>query len=322
MSAPTCSDGSLASCEQLDGTAPEAVGWVALEQSGPWGAKAWTQSHLDPDIGRAVEAAAAAHCVRPCLVRRPGRHADRHTAAPTGPDPRTLLVAHTDPRGSWLLEGSVDRPERVLDLDWAALARGDLAAVRRTLPRLVPSRRCHLLVCTNGTRDLCCATKGRPVALALAEEHPDRVWEVTHTSGHRFAATTVLLPAGTLHGRLDAADARSVLDAADRGETVLAGCRGRSTWPAAAQVAELAVRRETGETGLDALSVRTHEAAGPDGAVTIVGHLDGRAWRVETVRHESDVRRAESCGKALVPLRHTAAAVTAFPDRPQRPAPR
>jgi hypothetical protein len=301
-----CSDGSLAAGEQLAGTAPKAVAWVALEQSGPWGPKALTDSHLDRDLGRALEAAAAAHGIRPALIRRPGRHADQHGEA--GADPRRLLIAHTHPREAWLLEGTVDRPDRVLDLDWAALERGDLKAVRRTLPSLEVSTRSHLLVCTNGTRDVCCAVKGRPVALGAAARYPERVWEVTHTSGHRFAATTVLLPSGTLHGRLSSDTAAEVLEAADRGETVLAGSRGRSTWAPAAQVAELAVREDIKELSLGALLVDEHaevdvdHPAGERAWVTHVTHLDGRRWRVATVARASVVQRAESCGKALKPL--------------------
>jgi NAD(P)-dependent dehydrogenase (short-subunit alcohol dehydrogenase family) len=42
--------------------------------------------------------------------------------------------------------------------------------------------------------------------VAAEARFPGQVWEATHTSGHRFAPTTVLLPSGALHGRvLDAA---------------------------------------------------------------------------------------------------------------------
>lgn len=296
-----CSDGSLEAGEQLAGSAPEAVGWLALEQSGPWGPRAFTDSHLDPAVGRAIEQASAAHDVRPALIRRPGRHADAHARG--GAQHRRVLAAHTSPGRSWLLEGTVADPEEVLALDWAALRDGDLDAVRRSLPALVGSDRNHLLVCTNGTRDLCCAVKGRPVALGVAALQPDRVWEVTHTSGHRFAPTAVLLPAGTLHGRLDVAAAEELLHAADRGETVLAGSRGRSTWPSAGQVAELAVRDRTGEVGIDALSVESVAGTCEQAWDVTVTHVDGRRWKVAVTSEETGVDRAESCGKALVRLR-------------------
>ncbi len=289
----TCSAESAQAGEQLAGSAPEAVGWVALEQSGPWGAKAFTDSHLDPQLGRSIEAAAAAHGVRPVLVRRPGRHADVHD---DGRDPRRVLVAHTRPGSSWLLSGTIAAPEDLLALDWAAVQTGDAAAVRRSLPLTVLDQP-QLLVCTNGTRDVCCAVEGRPVALSALAAHPGRVWEVTHTSGHRFAPTTVLLPSGTLHGRLDRDEAAALLEAADRGRTVLAGSRGRSTWPSPAQVAELAVREAVGETGIDALDVRACGATDDHAWRVVIEHRDGREWQVVVVSEETAAARRESCLK-------------------------
>jgi hypothetical protein len=300
MNALPCSDASLVAGEPLAGTAPYAVAWVALEQNGPWGPRAFSDSHLDPVLGRALEEVTARHDVRPSLIRRPGRHAD----APTDhARPRRVLVAHTRPGASWLLEGSIGEPAALLAVDWSALSAGDLEGVRRSLPSLRPTRRTHLLVCTNGRRDVCCAVKGRPVALGAAAEHPDQVWEVTHTSGHRFAPTAVLLPAGTLHGRLDVRGAGELLRAADRGETVLRGSRGRSTWPAAGQAAELAVRDEHGLLGLDDLDVTGHTEVATGAWETEVRHRDGRSWLVHVKAEETEeVSRPESCGKALKPM--------------------
>lgn len=300
MSATSCSDAAVEAGEQLAGSAPLARSWLALEQSGPWGAKAFTASHLPADVGRRLESAAAASAVRPVLVRRPGRHADDPAAATR---PRHVLLAHTVPGRSWLLEGSVDDPAALLDLDWRALGGGDLDAVRASLPGLRRSHRVHLLVCTNGRRDLCCAVRGRPVALGAAARRPGTVWEVTHTSGHRFAATAVLLPAGTLHGRLDVAGADRLVRAAERGETVLAGSRGRSTWEGPGQVAELAVRAETGERALDALDVASLRDTGEHRWEVVVRHRDGRSWSVAVGSRPVAGARPESCGRDAVALR-------------------
>jgi len=308
----TCSAGSLVVGEQLAGSAPYAVAWLALEQEGPWGAKAFTASHLDPEVGGALEAAAGAHDVRPALIRTPGRHADTHLTSA----PRRVLLAHTRPGATWLLSGAVADPASLLRLDWAALRAGDRDAVRRSVAGLTPADGQHLLVCTNGTRDVCCATLGRPVALGAATARPARVWEVTHTSGHRFAPTAVLLPAGTLHGRLDVASAVALLDAAGRSETVLAGSRGRTTWSAPGQVAELAVRTETSETGLDALAVDTVHDVGDHAWSVAVGHRDGRRWTVTVTSAEAGVDRSESCAKGPVPLRRWTTTVTLHHETP------
>lgn len=307
MSPNGCSDTSEQAREQLAGTAPVARAWVALEQNGPWGARAFTQSHLDPAVGSALEDRAAAHGVRPALIRRPGRHADDPTTR--SDRARRVLVASTLPGASWLLEGCVQDPTDVLDLDWAALGRGEMEPVIRSLPVLGPTHRAQLLVCTNAKRDVCCAVKGRPVALGVAAAHPGQVWEVTHTSGHRFAPTTVLLPAGTLHGRVDVARGGELLRAAERGATVLEGSRGRSTWPAPAQVAELAVRNHHQVLGLDVLVVEAHAQLDERTWSTRVAHVDGRAWRVITRSRDAGPERPESCGKALKPLTVTTASL-------------
>lgn len=298
-SLPLCSDGSAALSEQLAGSAPTAAAWVALEQNGPWGARALTESHLDPLLGRAIEEHASGHGVRVVLVRRPGRHADLHVKGA----PRRVLVGHTLPGGIWLLDGTVEDPAELLGLDWAAAGAGDLAAVRRALPALTPSSTAHLLVCTNGTRDLCCAVKGRPLALALHAARPDQVWEVTHTSGHRFAPTVMLLPAGTLHGRLDVPAAVELLDAAARGHTLLAGHRGRSCFAPPAQAADLAVRALIDETSLDAVHVAAPDPTAEHRWTCAVRHRDGRRWLVDVASVPSGDDRAESCAKDAVPLR-------------------
>jgi hypothetical protein len=282
-----CSASSVAAGEPLAGSAPAAVGWLCLEQNGPWGARAWTSSHLDPEVGAAIEAASGAHGIRPSLIRRPGRHADAHVETA-----RQLFVAHSLPGAAWLLSGLVDDPSDVLALDFGAIASGDRESVIASLPQLAPAEP-QLLVCTNGTRDTCCARLGRPVAEAAAARFPNRVWEVTHTSGHRFAPTTVLLPSGTLHGRV--LDAAPLLTAETAGELDIRGYRGRSVWPTDAQIAEDHVRREFGITGLDDLQV--------DGADEewLVTHRDGRTWRVGVTSYV-DGERPESCGKTSVPV--------------------
>ncbi len=62
----------------------------------------------------------------------------------------------------------------------------------------------HVLVCTHGTRDACCGSLGTRLASVLpglgAGVH---VWRTSHTGGHRFAPTAVLLPEGTAWAYLD-----------------------------------------------------------------------------------------------------------------------
>jgi hypothetical protein len=270
----------------MAGTAVVATGWVLVEQPGPWGKKAPTQSHLDPEFGAKIDADAKAADLRFGLIRTPGKHPD---AAPRS---HQVYVASTVPGRTWLLGGCVAHPKMLTALDLDAVSRGDREAAMRSLPELAPVNEPILLVCTNGKRDECCALLGRPIVKALATRAPGRVWEANHLGGHRFAPTATLLPAGIMYGQLDEETAGSILAAADRGETVLDKLRGRSTWTKRGQLAEITVRNLIGEAGLDALGVLAE-----DPATVTVGHRDGRRWSVEVISEPADPPRPDSCGK-------------------------
>ncbi|MFI1435236.1 sucrase ferredoxin [Streptomyces lydicus] len=239
-----CATASREAAEPLAGTAATARTWLLVEQTGPWGAKALTASHLDPALGRALEAAAKGTGVRVALIRRPGRHADRHDATR-----HRLFLAHTAPGRSWIRTTTVADPQPALGLDFAALGAGEHGDLWEpyTGEPLV-------LVCTNGKRDRCCALLGRPLAADLAAAGTE-VWEVTHIGGHRFAPTLFVLPYGYAYGRTSLSLAADAVAAARNGRIALDHCRGRSTWDRPAQAADLAVREFLGEDRADVLDV-------------------------------------------------------------------
>ncbi len=285
----SCSRASAELAEPLTATAATARTWLLLEQPGPWGAKAMTSSHLDPEVGRVLERLAKDTDVRLGLIRRPGRHADTHR-----PDPHRVFAAHTAPADPWVRTAEVADPRELTSLDFAALGAGGHGGfgAAHDGPPLA-------LVCTNSRRDRCCALHGRPLAAELAAEDGRNVWETTHLGGHRFAPTMLVLPHGYAYGRLDGDRARAVLDAAGAGRVLAEGCRGRSAWDRPGQAAEAAVRALTGEDRADALAVDRTEECGPDGWVVGVVHTDGRAWSVRVTRSVSTPPRPESCGAAL-----------------------
>ncbi|MGW3030880.1 sucrase ferredoxin [Streptomyces sp. NPDC001178] len=290
----TCSTVSRELDEPLPGTAATARTWLLLEQPGPWGAKALTSSHLDPALGRALEAAANGTGVRIALIRRPGRHADCGT-----PTTRQVYAAHTAPGNAWLHSATVRDPRALLSLDFAALGRG----AHRTFDSALGARP-HAggplaLVCTNGKRDRCCALLGRPLAAELAASEGDGVWEVTHLGGHRFSPTLLVLPHGYAYGRAEAHAVREVLHGVREGRIVVEGCRGRSAWERPGQAAELAVRSAVREYAADALTVVRTDGAAPHWQVT-VAHADGRRWRVEVAQGASLPPRPENCGTSIL----------------------
>lgn len=296
-----CSVRSAQVGESAYGTAADATSWVCLEQNGPWGPVAATDSHLDPAFGARLDAIVTAAGGRFTLIRRPGAHPDdaRHRG------PRTLLVASVVGAG-WLLRGAVADPTELEALDVEALARGDLAAVLASMPTLAPDRRPTLLVCTNGRRDVCCAVLGRPVALGVAAARPGQVWETSHVSGHRFAPTAVLLPSGATLGRLDAELALLALDAAadDQLPPALHGPlhdRGASGLPAPQRAAVSAVRQALAAQGLHDLSADEVEARDANTWRIVVRHVDGRSWPTTVTREVLGPDRPESCLKPAVP---------------------
>lgn len=300
--------------EPLAGTAPVATTWLAIEQPGPWGARALTQSHMDLYVGTELGRQAEGTGLRIALIRQVGHH-----ALSDGDATRRVLICDTRPGTAAVRSFTVSDPRDLLDLDLGALASGWLGIGE---PHPNPT----ILVCTNGKRDRCCAELGRSLALDLVEAAataPEAkqdaesdagtlagvdIWEADHLGGHRFAPTAVVLPTGYVYGRLDVATATAAVAAAAHGQVVTEHARGRSTWSRPGQAADLALRAELQEFGAD--------------AVRVVGdrRLDDSLWSVDLIADELAYRatveqtaarepRPESCGKPFgnpVELRVTA----------------
>ncbi|MFD8419660.1 sucrase ferredoxin [Streptomyces sp. NPDC059466] len=306
-----CTTASRDFDEPLAGTAATARTWLLLEQPGPWGAKALTSSHLDPALGRALEAAAEGTGVRIALIRRPGRHADSGASAE-----RQVYAAHTTPGRAWLHSATTRTPEQLLDLDFTALGAGDPYAFDTVLRGRPHQGDPLALVCTNGKRDRCCALLGRPLAAELAASGVGGAWEVTHLGGHRFSPTLLVLPYGYAYGRAAAHSVKEILQGVREGRIVTEGCRGCSAWDRPGQAAELAVRTATSEHAADAFRVLRTRGAAPRWEVTVT-HTDGRVWRVVVAQGASLPPRPESCGSALgSPARMDVVAVRELPRTP------
>ena len=174
-----------------------------------------------------------------------------------------MAIGCAVPGAGWLLSGHLESPETLHRLDFRALwPEVTRPRSRPASRRLTASAAPLLLVCTNGRRDVCCAVFGRPLAHDAAVQRPGQVWETSHTGGHRFSPTAVLLPWGVTLARLDARLAVATLDAAADGRLPRDIARARSTTAAGpacsppGQAAESAVRAELAETAIEALTTR------------------------------------------------------------------
>ena len=270
-----CSDAARLRADPLAGSAPPARRWLLLEHPGPWRIDAIAGAGINPDVlSTLVDRAGLA--TRILLVRRPGR-IDRRAAR------RWILTAldSTTTTGRWRTDHDL--------LDAAdALSAGSPGQMETSEPLI--------LVCTHGVHDVCCALRGRPVALELASRWPDLVWECSHIGGDRFAPNVVLLPDGFYYGNLDPATARDTVEAHLAGSVLTDRLRGMARHLPPAQAAAIAAYERFGPLGPSDVSVRATEHIGPHrghGSETIVDLVVGPQLRLVRVRVLS-VRRADA----------------------------
>ena len=223
-----------------------------------------------------------------------------------------LRVQATIPSGSSRTAVLYTRPERGR---WtgslsgkAAPIEGDLA---ETVGRLLggdgkPVGGRDLLVCGHGRRDVCCGSSGTDLAMELARGAlpPDvRLHRTSHTGGHRFAPTFLVLPESTLWAFADVELVQRVLDRRGDATDVADRYRGCSAIEGdRVQALEREVLREVGwdllsweRSGCELEGARVRfEASAPSGRV---------AW-------EADVKPGRTlpvpdCGRPLEEARKT-----------------
>ncbi|HEX6149907.1 sucrase ferredoxin [Nocardioides sp.] len=269
-----CSLASAQRDDELAGTASTVRAFLLVECIGSWGVDALRDSRLPEETKRVLRSAKALG-VRANLVRR-----HRVSARQDGV---RVFAAYADPVRPWLETTVLDSPAAVADLDLTALGAG-------RSPGLTPVSESVFGVCTHGRHDACCAELGRPVATALSHAQPDATWEISHIGGDRFAGNLLVLPHGLYYGRVDPPAAVSIAATHRSGHLDLDHLRGRSSYPMSVQAAEIALRRQLGETALDTVRPVSRRRDGAEWhAVFDVG---AERWEVvlrsaldETVRH-------------------------------------
>ncbi|MGL5407031.1 MAG: sucrase ferredoxin [Propionibacteriaceae bacterium] len=262
------------------GTAARAQFWVAIEQPGSWGKKAFSDSLL-PDELAAFERTCKEAGGKALLIRKVGVHYSES-------DSRRIYISGGSLEAPWLVSGVVADPMMLLDLPFSRLCD----STPPVLPGFAEAA-AIALICTNGKRDVCCAVRGRPLAESAAQIAPDRVWEASHTGGHRFAPTAVVLPTGQMLAHVSLDDVISSIRAADEGMLAVVGPgdRGRSQLEQSAQTAESWVRSHAREYDLDTLATVV-----VDDIATVV-HTDGRSWRLRVAKTSIGQELQDSCGR-------------------------
>jgi hypothetical protein len=239
-----CSVQALTRGDSPVATASPAQRWLLIEQPGPWGRDALTESRFDPSVVPQLARRSRAEGVRLLLVRRPG---DR--------------LADSGRRWAYV-DG---RPGRE-GLWWSVRSSdADLLAVPWDGSVGEPASGPTYLVCTHGGHDACCALRGRPLARALPAPGPADVWECSHLGGDRFAANVLVLPHGFYYGQVPG-DGAELVAAHARGQVALPWLRGRAGVPVRAQAAQHFARGELGLLDVDALPVVGVQQRTPPGS--------------------------------------------------------
>jgi hypothetical protein len=257
--------------EPMIGSVDERRRWLLVEDRSAWGSHA-----VDDVFAPDAVAEAKRQSMRILLVRRregdPAADASRR-AILVDTITREMAVRAITEIADVALEDAAEQPVRT----FGALHADPI-----------------FLVCTNGKRDACCALRGRVLVTALAADHAERTWECTHLGGHRFAGNLVCLPDGILYGRVPPGEGPRLAEAYLEGRLDPAMLRGRSAWPASAQVAEQELRVRLGIEGVADLSLLSVEADG-DHATVVLATADGIAHRFELTAERLAPPRPTSC---------------------------
>ncbi|WP_197319535.1 sucrase ferredoxin [Saccharomonospora sp. NB11] len=288
--------------ESLYGTASTVTRWVLLEEPGPWGPDALRDNRLDRRVLSRLREVTRPLRIRVVFVRRV------HRRGGASRERRRCLLAWTGRGGGWVEEAVLDRLDQVLDLDFAALARGRSPGLREVTHPLY-------LVCTHGAHDPCCAERGRPVARALAHERAAQTWEVSHIGGDRFAANVLVLPDGLYYGRVPPEDVVRLARTHERGEIDVPHLRGRASYAFGVQAAECLLRERTGLRGLDDVPLLSARREG-DETEAVFAAPEGGSYRVRVRSRPASVERALTCrvGRSSAPPEHELVAVRFEPD--------
>ncbi|GIU84678.1 MAG: hypothetical protein KatS3mg008_1453 [Acidimicrobiales bacterium] len=256
------------------GTATAVGSWLLVEWPLPW----------PPDAAEIPALAEVAHVAE-------GKGARLQLVVPQSTeDKRTVVSYRRRERDGWF---SGFEPFEVWADEHAVVevALGLLSEPTQRVPRGAGdegNRPAHriALVCTHGSRDVCCGSKGARVASEMLDD--PRILRTSHLGGHRFAPTVLVLPEGTLWAWMDAQTVRRVLDRRGDPRDVVHHLRGcTALTPPQVQAVDVALFSAHGWSWLDwdrrgemldEERVR-FEARSPDGRV--------HAWTAKVSRSRS-----------------------------------
>ena len=196
LAAQMCSVFAGANGEAPAGTAPTWGRCLIIELPKPWEGEVEHSRHFPGEVTQVLEKAEANGSGAQLLC--------------VAPDPEYSVEGYS----RVMLFSRPERPFATYDKREYLVPAGDVGPLADALVNApgslgrferfqqeTPDVR-DILVCTHGSHDVCCATKGYPIYQVLRREYAGergggiRVWRVSHLGGHRFAPNLVDLPQG------------------------------------------------------------------------------------------------------------------------------
>lgn len=277
-----CSIASIAANEPILGSAPRADVWFLLEYDGRWGSKAFNESDLSAEIkshfNQSLENIPNSRLL---IIKRDETERSKgvHFFASLSGASEQALYKFILPDYSALL-----------DIDLTALAAGD------ELYRDSRINEPLFALCTNGLRDQCCAKYGLPAFLELKQTHPHMLWQSSHHGGHRFGPNLLALPHGLSYGRANAEAATNIIEAHRSGRMYLPNLRGRTSYTAPMQAAEILLRQRLKDDAILSLQFsHIDEDTGDEWTVLFQDRQQDTTYRVRLARQESNTSIFASC---------------------------
>ncbi len=291
---PLCAEWSRTQRIDPVGTAGSYAGYLLVEWPLPWPRDAGDVQELEP----VREVVAGEELRVQLLVPRAGGS--------------RRIVLYRRPAGPFVaFEGSELRVAPEHDEVTGNGAAPDGTAIGKALGRAAerllagrgdPIEGRDVLVCTHGRRDRCCGSLGTELWEQLRSssfEHDTgvRLARTSHTGGHRFAATCIVLPEGTVWGYLDPDALRRIARRAGTLDDLLPRYRGCSGLGSpAAQVLERAVLAEVGWTLFDCTR-HVEDLGGRRLRLTASGPAGTAAWEASVVAGRT--LRVPDCGQPV-----------------------